>query len=918
MSNIFGPAIRLMNSLTFPRKMAAVAFIFSLPVSVFLYLLISEINTGIEFAYRERLGLEYTQNINRLLQDMQQHRGMSNAFLSGAVSFEKKVAIKESEIEEDIKSIDEIDERLGELLQTTEQWEILKVRWQQHRRSFKGMKAQESFDTHTSIIDDILSLMTHAADTSNLNFDPYFDTSYLVQAMVDKLPRASEYAGQTRGFGAGAIATGSIADRDRARLSMLSGLFRSNMNEMESGLRKAFRENTAIQSQLEVLLEDTLTTGYLALDILDNKVIYTDVIGIQPEEYFDKFTRAINTNFSLNDAVTKSFKALLQERIEGFNRKKYFIAFGAIATLLIGIYFFTGNYISIMHSLSSLVKASKRIGKGVFDGDLPIDTKDEMADVTKSFNEMSRSLADFTGQLHRANRALENEIRIRKNAEEVLRESRRGVMTLMSNLPGMAYRCLNDQEWTMKFVSEGAHELTGYKFSELVENREISYAALIVPKDRESVWNDVQAALNLKKPFRLVYRIRHKSGREKWVWEQGRGVYSPEGELQALEGFIADITERVAALEALKESEEKYKVIANTASDAIITIKDDGAITFVNPAIEKIFGYAPREVIGKSITLLMPERLRDKHSNAVKRYLETGQRTMSWQAVELTGLHKDGHEIPLEISYGEFTEEGKNYFTGFIRDITDRKEAQKEKEYKNMLERFNIELEKLVSERTKSLISLKLADRVRTPNVVIGWTANKLIKRSDVSDKFTSGLKNIADESEKLEATVKEFESALISKQPVFHYENINDMIGSVIFIIVKEAADKDIKLSINLSEEELRINAQRDLLRMAFFTLFRNIVESTPAGGRITLDTSGDMDNVCLSVFNTGAGIPKEMTEKIFEPANGEKVYKFGMGFPLVKQIVTEHLGEIKIDSDPGKGTTFRIVFPSKWIKKA
>jgi hypothetical protein len=128
MSNIFGPAIRLMNSLTFPRKMAAVAFIFSLPVSVFLYLLISEINTGIEFAYRERLGLEYTQNINRLLQDMQQHRGMSNAFLSGAVSFEKKVAIKESEIEEDIKSIDEIDERLGELLQTTEQWEILKVR----------------------------------------------------------------------------------------------------------------------------------------------------------------------------------------------------------------------------------------------------------------------------------------------------------------------------------------------------------------------------------------------------------------------------------------------------------------------------------------------------------------------------------------------------------------------------------------------------------------------------------------------------------------------------------------------------------------------------------------------------------------------------------------------------------------------
>jgi methyl-accepting chemotaxis protein len=308
MSNIFRPAIRLMNSLKFPRKMAAVAFIFSLPVSIFLYLLISEVNTGIEFAYRERLGLEYTQHINRLLQDMQQHRGMANAFLSGAASFEKNVAVKESEIEEDIKLIDEIDESLGELLHTTEQWKILKVRWQQHRRSFKGMKAQESFDTHTSIIDDILALMTHVADVSNLNFDPYFDTSYLVYAMVDKLPRASEYAGRTRGFGAGVIATGALVDRDKARLSMLSGLFRSNMNEMESGLRKAFRENPDIKSQLEVHLEDTLTTGYLALDILDNKVIYTDVIGIQPAEYFDKFTRIqISVSMMLLQNPSKPF-----------------------------------------------------------------------------------------------------------------------------------------------------------------------------------------------------------------------------------------------------------------------------------------------------------------------------------------------------------------------------------------------------------------------------------------------------------------------------------------------------------------------------------------------------------------------------------------------------------------------------------
>lgn len=118
------------------------------------------------------------------------------------------------------------------------------------------------------------------------------------------------------------------------------------------------------------------------------------------------------------------------------------------------------------------------------------------------------------------------------------------LFTLLSNLPGMAYRCRDDRDWTMEFVSEGCHELTGYYPSDLLENRVISYAELIHPDDREAVWEDVQAALKYRKPFQLQYRIINKSGAEKWVWEQGRGVYGREGRLEALEGFIADITER--------------------------------------------------------------------------------------------------------------------------------------------------------------------------------------------------------------------------------------------------------------------------------------------------------------------------------------------------------------------------------------
>jgi PAS domain S-box-containing protein len=135
----------------------------------------------------------------------------------------------------------------------------------------------------------------------------------------------------------------------------------------------------------------------------------------------------------------------------------------------------------------------------------------------------------------------------RMNMEKELGESRREMATLLSNLPGMAYRCRNEPQWTMLFVSEGCRELTGYAPEDLRENAAVSYAALIHPQDRDRVWREVQEALQRGEPFQLIYRIRTASGERKWVWEQGRGVLSEAGELLYLQGFITDITERVWA-----------------------------------------------------------------------------------------------------------------------------------------------------------------------------------------------------------------------------------------------------------------------------------------------------------------------------------------------------------------------------------
>ncbi|MEP6706666.1 MAG: GAF domain-containing protein [Pyrinomonadaceae bacterium] len=118
---------------------------------------------------------------------------------------------------------------------------------------------------------------------------------------------------------------------------------------------------------------------------------------------------------------------------------------------------------------------------------------------------------------------------------------------------------------------------------------------------------------------------------------------------------------------------EISRIIAETASDAILTIDQDSTILFVNRATEKIFGYTRDELVGQDMTMLMPDYLRHVHKAGIKRYAETGKRHIDWEAVALPGRHKSGKEIPLELSFGEFTKDGKRFFTGIARDIGERK-----------------------------------------------------------------------------------------------------------------------------------------------------------------------------------------------------------------------------------------------------
>lgn len=259
----------------------------------------------------------------------------------------------------------------------------------------------------------------------------------------------------------------------------------------------------------------------------------------------------------------------------------------------------------------------------------------------------------------------------RKLVEIRLQEEQRKFSTLISNLPGMVYRCKNDPNWSLEFSSENIQELSGYPLEDFFSGR-IHWVQIILPDDRQRVWDKVQDAVEVYQPFELEYRIIHADGSVKWVWEHGCGVFDKKDQLEALEGVVFDITDRKIIEQSLKDSEEKFfKAFHSSPHSMVINRLGDGRLIDVNRTFEKIVGYSRDEAIGKTpieLSIWVQPEERDRYTQILKEQ-------ESVRDFEVQVRRKDGEIRTHKLSAETIELDGEPCIVSIGEDITDSKQA---------------------------------------------------------------------------------------------------------------------------------------------------------------------------------------------------------------------------------------------------
>lgn len=366
--------------------------------------------------------------------------------------------------------------------------------------------------------------------------------------------------------------------------------------------------------------------------------------------------------------------------------------------------------------------------------------------------------------------------------------------------------------------------------------------------------------------------------------------------------------------ETLREREAHLQSILDTVLDATVVIDPSGIMLSFNTSAVRQFGYTPEEAIGRNVSMLMPAPYREQHDNYIARYLTTGEKRIIGVDRVVVGRRKDGSTFPMKLAVGEMRQGDRVYFTGFIRDLTEREESQA------MLDQARSELARLARLNELGEMASTLAHELNQPLSAIANYVQGCRRMLDkLDDELSSRMRGALDETAKqaLRAgdIIRHLREFVTRGETDKGPEDINHLVEEAGALALVGSRERGIKSVFDFGADSNTVVADRVQIQQVLINLMRNAIEAMRDSEEkqlIVRTRQVSPDWLRVEVEDTGPGIADEIAPQLFQPFVTTKANGMGVGLSISKRIIESHGGELTVTKNAAGGATFAFSLPT------